>query len=148
MHRLLERQGGETVGADRETVDVDSACDMDGRSIGVEHAAWQALEMLGLSALLDEVGFNRRQRCYALGSIIARMAHPGSERENNRWLRRTSAAGEIIRVVPASAGVPREGLDVEARLRLLDATACLEKLPQRQEAMGRRASRDVGISIR
>lgn len=68
---------------------------MDGRTIGVEHAAWQALEMLGLGALFDELGFNRRQRCCALGSIIARMAHPGSERETNRWLRRTSAAGEM-----------------------------------------------------
>ena len=94
--RLLERQGGETAGADWETVDVGSACDMDGRTIGVEHAAWQALEMLGLGALLDELGFNRRQRCCALGSIIARMAHPGSERETNRWLRRTSAAGEML----------------------------------------------------
>ncbi len=94
--RLLERQGEETPGADWETVDVGSACDMDGRTIGVEHAAWQALEMLGLPALLDELGFNRRQRCCALGSIIARMAHPGSERETNRWLRRTSAAGEML----------------------------------------------------
>ena len=94
--RLLERQGGETAGADWETVDVGSARDMDGRTIGVEHAAWQALEMLGLGALLDELGFNRRQRCCALGSIIARMAHLGSERETNRWLGRTSAVGEML----------------------------------------------------
>ncbi len=94
--RLLERQGGEADGADWETVDVASACDMDGRTIGVEHAAWQALEMLRLPALLDALGFNRRQRCCALGSIIARMAHPGSERETNRWLRQTSAAGEML----------------------------------------------------
>lgn len=94
--RLLERQGGETAGEDWETVDVGSARDMDGRTIGVEHAAWQALEMLGLGALLDDLGFNRRQRCCALGSIIARMAHPGSERETNRWLRRTSAVGEML----------------------------------------------------
>ena len=94
--RLVERQGGETTGGDWETVDVASACDMDGRSIGVEHAAWQALETLGLGALFEELGFNRRQRCCALGSIIARMAHPGSERETNRWLRSTSAVGEML----------------------------------------------------
>ncbi len=94
--RLLERQGEETAGADWETVDIGSVRDMDGRTIGVEHAAWEALEALGLPALFDELGFNRRQRCCALGSIIARMAHPGSERETNRWLRRTSAAGEML----------------------------------------------------
>ncbi len=94
--RLLERQGGDTAAADWETVDVGSARDMDGRTIGVEHVAWQALEMLGLPTLLDGLGLNRRQRCCALGSIIARMAHPGSERQTNRWLRRTSAVGEML----------------------------------------------------
>ena len=94
--RLVERQGEETAGADWETVDIGSVRDMDGRTIGVEHAALSALEALGLPALFDELGFNRRQRCCALGSIIARMAHPGSERETNRWLRRTSAAGEML----------------------------------------------------
>ena len=34
---------------------------------------------------------------------------------------RFEEAGEIMRVVPASAGAPREGLDVEERLRLFDA---------------------------
>ena len=52
--------------------------------------------MLDLPALLDALGFNRRQRCCALGSIIARMAHPGSERETNGWLRTTGAAGEML----------------------------------------------------
>ncbi len=94
--RLVERQGEEAAEADWETVDIGSVRDMDGRTIGVEHAAWEALEALGLPALFDELGFNRRQRCCALGSIIARLAHPGSERETNRWLRRTSAAGEML----------------------------------------------------
>ena len=34
---------------------------------------------------------------------------------------RFEEAGEIMRAVPASAGAPREGLDVETRLRLFDA---------------------------
>ena len=38
--RLLERRSGETAGEDWETVDVGSARDMDGRTLGVEHAAW------------------------------------------------------------------------------------------------------------
>ena len=50
---------------------------------------------------------------------------------------RFEGAGEIIRVVPASAGVPREGLDVEARLRLFDAAT--ER--QRKRDGGRSADR-------
>ena len=94
--RLLQRQGEETTGADWETVDVASVCDSDGRCVGVEHAALAALDMLGLPGLFDELGFNRRQRCCALANIIARMAHPGSERATNRWLRATSATGELL----------------------------------------------------
>ena len=94
--RLLQRQGEETTGADWETLDVASVCDSDGRCVGVEHAALAALDMLGLPGLFDELGFNRRQRCCALANIIARMAHPGSERATNRWLRATSATGELL----------------------------------------------------
>ena len=94
--RLLERQGGETPDGDWENVDIASAADSDGRSAGIEHAALAALDMLGLPELLDGLGFNRRQRCCALATIAARMAAPGSERATNRWLRRTSALGELL----------------------------------------------------
>ena len=94
--RLLERQGGETSEGDWETVDIASAADSDGRSVGIEHAALAALDMLGLPELLDDLGFNRRQRCCALATIAARMAEPGSERATSRWLRRTSALGELL----------------------------------------------------
>ena len=50
---------------------------------------------------------------------------------------RFEGAGEIIRVVPAGADVPREGLDVEARLRLFDAAT--ER--QRERDGGRSADR-------
>ena len=94
--RLVERQGGETPDGDWENVDIASAADSDGRSVGIEHAALAALDMLGLPELLDDLGFNRRQRCCALATIAARMAAPGSERATNRWLRRTSALGELL----------------------------------------------------
>ena len=47
-------------------------------------------------------------------------------------------AGEIMRLVPANVGAPREGLDVEARLRLFDAAT--ER--QRNREGGRASSRD------
>ena len=48
--------------------------------------------------LLDRLGFNGRQRAAAVGSIIARMAAPGSERATYRWLCQRSALGELLEV--------------------------------------------------
>ena len=64
--RLLQRQGAETSPGDWETVDIASAADSDTRSLGIEHAALAALDMLRLPDLLDDLGFNRRQRGCAL----------------------------------------------------------------------------------
>ena len=68
------------------------------RSAGVEHAALWALGELGLPALLESLGVNAALRDAALGSIVARMAHPASERATMRWLRGRSAAGELLGV--------------------------------------------------
>ena len=50
---------------------------------------------------------------------------------------RFEGADEVIRMVPASADTPHEGLDIEARLRLFDAAT--ER--QRNRERGRRAGR-------
>ena len=68
------------------------------RSVGVEHAALWALRRLGLPALLESLGVNAALRDAALGSVVARMAHPASERATMRWLRTRSAAGELLGV--------------------------------------------------
>ncbi len=87
---------GDRTKRDWQSVDVNSANDSDGRSIGVEHAGLEALSILGLPALFDALGFNRRQRGCALATIVARMAAPNSERATNFWLRRHSALGEML----------------------------------------------------
>ncbi len=94
--QLLERQSEDTTTADWETVDINSVRDHDGRTIGLEHAAVAALDQLGLPALLTELGLSRRQRGYALAAIVGRMVQPGSERATARWLRTTSATGELL----------------------------------------------------
>ena len=98
--RVVERAGEPTpenqATKDFQTVDVNSAADRDVRTVGVEHAALAALESLGVPQLLQDLGFNRRQRCLALATIVGRMATPASERETNRWLRETSALGEML----------------------------------------------------
>jgi transposase len=68
------------------------------RSVGVEHAGLQALTRLGLPEILTGAGLNGIQRSCALGSIIGRLAAPGSELATWRWLRDRSALGELLEV--------------------------------------------------
>ncbi|MDP0953287.1 hypothetical protein Q6283_28825, partial [Klebsiella pneumoniae] len=62
------------------------------------HVGLAALSWLGLSKILESIGLNGIQRAVALGSIIARMAAPGSELSTWRWLREKSALGELMDV--------------------------------------------------
>ena len=88
--------GGDAGGA--EAVAVGSLALARPRGVGVEHAALWALGELGLPALLESLGVNAALRDAALGSVVARMAHPASERATMRWLRTRSAAGELLGV--------------------------------------------------
>jgi transposase len=66
------------------------------RSVGVEHAALEILRELGLDRQLAGLGFNGPQQAAALGTIVARMAAPGSERATEAWLKDHSGLGELI----------------------------------------------------
>ena len=98
--RLLERRArlseSDPSQKDYQTVDMNSVADCDVRTAGVEHAGIEALTALGVPQLLVDLGLNRRQRCCAIATIVARMAAPASERATNRWLRKTSALGEML----------------------------------------------------
>lgn len=80
------------------TVDVDSLSLTRPRSVGVEQVGLWALEQLGLVELLTELGVNGALRAAAVGSIVARMAAPASERATHAWLRERSALGELLGV--------------------------------------------------
>jgi hypothetical protein len=79
-----------------QEVDLDSLEVVDPRSVGVEHAALAAMRQCGLEDKLGELGLNRPQIAAALGNIVGRMAHPGSELATHAWLQDTSALGELI----------------------------------------------------
>ena len=66
-------------GSDIQRVDVDSLELVRPRSVGVEHVGLWAMDQLGLRTLLQERGIGASLRAAATGSIIARMARPGSE---------------------------------------------------------------------
>jgi len=87
----------EAVDAGRfQEVDLDSIEMVRPRSVGVEHAALSAMRQCGFEDKLAELGFNRPQIAAAVGNIIGRMAHPGSELATHAWLQKRSALGDLI----------------------------------------------------
>jgi transposase len=66
--------------------------------VGVEAAGLAAMAWLDIDPILSELGFNGIQRAAVAGSLIGRMAAPGSERATWRWLAERSALGELLGV--------------------------------------------------
>ncbi len=66
------------------------------RSVGVEHVGLSAMSWLDFEGILTSAGMNRPQRISAIGSIIARMAQPGSEDATFTWLKHNSSLGELL----------------------------------------------------
>jgi transposase len=79
-------------------VDIDSIEDVRPRSIGVEHAGLEALKWLDFPHILEQAGFNGIQQAAAIGSVVGRMAAPGSELAIKRWLDERSGLGELLDV--------------------------------------------------
>ena len=99
---------------DVQQLDVDSLELIRPRSVGVEHVALWAMDQLGLRTRLQELGIGPSLRHAAIGSIVARMARPGSERAARRWLAERSALGELL-------GVDFETLELMQLYRASDA---------------------------
>ena len=79
-------------------VDVASLQLIQPRSAGVEAAGLAAMDWLGIDPILSDLGFNGVQRAAMAGSLIGRMAAPGSELATWRWLGERSALGELLGV--------------------------------------------------
>jgi transposase len=79
-------------------VDVDSLQLLRPRAVGVEAVGLAAFGWLGLDEILTDLGFNGVQRAAVAGSLIGRMAAPGSELATWHWLRTQSALGELLDV--------------------------------------------------
>ena len=97
-----------------QEVDLDSIELVRPRSVGVEHAALSVMRQCGLEDKLAELGLNRLQIAAAVGNIIGRMAHPGSELATHAWLGQRSALGELI-------GYDFEAMDLNRLYRASDA---------------------------
>jgi hypothetical protein len=88
-------------------VDPDSLELTQPRSIGIEHVALAAMRELAFEPLLESLGINGVMRTAIVGSIIARMAMPGSELACHRWLTTTSGLGDLLEVDLAALPLSR-----------------------------------------
>lgn len=82
--------------ADYQAVDLNSLDYQDIRKVGGEHVGLCAAQQLELDKVLAESGFNQKEIDVALGSIISRLVHPGSELSTHRYLTEHSALGELL----------------------------------------------------
>lgn len=96
--QLVQRSPESTPQRDLHSVDVDSLEMVRPRSAGVEQVGLWAMQQCGFEAHPKQLGFNGPLRAMVLGSIVGRMAVPGSERATWKWLCTRSALGELIEV--------------------------------------------------
>jgi transposase len=96
-----------------QEVDLDSLDFVRPRSIGVEHAALSVMRQCGFEDKLAAIGLNRPQIAAAVGNVIGRMAHPGSELATHAWLQQRSGLGELI-------GFDFEAMDLNRLYRASD----------------------------
>ena len=94
--KAREESGQRTEAPDYQTVDVDAVELVRPRSVALEHVGLEACRQVGLDNKLEALGFTGPQRAAAMGTIIGRMASPGSERHTCAWLQERSGLGELI----------------------------------------------------
>ena len=89
-------EGRPAEAADYQSVAIDSLELLRPRSVAIEHVALAALRQVGLDKKLAALGLNGPQQAAAIGTLVARMAAPGSELATYQWLQEQSALGELI----------------------------------------------------
>lgn len=79
-----------------EEINLDSIEEEQSREIGGEWLCKQAFDTLGLGALFSGIGMNETQVSMAQMLLIAKLIHPSSELETERWLQENSGAMELF----------------------------------------------------
>lgn len=78
------------------TIDVNTIEKSEPRTIGAEHLLLKMAHQLQLPKKFNELGLSTTEVALALGTIIARAAHPDSERATYAWLCKDSGLEELL----------------------------------------------------
>jgi len=85
------------VETDYQTIDINSLEHQHIRKIGAEQIGYHAATQLKLETILKDLGFNQPQTFLALGTVIGRLIHPGSEQlSTHLYLKQHSALDELL----------------------------------------------------
>lgn len=76
-------------------IDADTMQHSNVREIGSEWICHQAVQELGIGAMLTAAGFTHEQTQLALTQIISRAVYPASEIKTTSWIKDNSAVGEL-----------------------------------------------------
>lgn len=87
---------GKSPGKTFEEINLDSIEEEQSREIGGEWLCKQAFDKLGLSTLFSDIGMNETQVSMAQMLLIAKLIHPSSELETERWLQENSGSMELF----------------------------------------------------
>ncbi|HUX57433.1 MAG TPA: IS1634 family transposase [Bacteroidales bacterium] len=85
-----------------EEVDLSSIDMEDSREVGGAWLCKQAFEKAGLSQCLSEIGFDETEATMAMVLIAAKMLHPSSELETERWLQNNTKLPHLFGLEPQS----------------------------------------------
>ena len=102
-------------------VDLSSIEQVESRDIGGEWLVKQAFERLAIPGMLEKIGLSKNQAAMAQLLLTAKLIHPSSELETERWLNENSAALELY-----------DGTETVSRYKLYQITT---KLYNKKEAV-------------
>jgi len=85
----------EDLKTDFQEVDINSIEQLESKSIGGEWLVKQAFNKFGLNDLFLSIGMSENQAGIAQMLLTAKMLHPSSELEAERWLQENSGVGEL-----------------------------------------------------
>lgn len=78
-----------------QSVDLDTLEQLESKSIGGEWLVKQAFDRLGFPSILKHIGLDEKQIDVAQLLLTAKLLHPSSELETERWLEENSAATSL-----------------------------------------------------
>jgi hypothetical protein len=88
-----------------ETVDLNSLCHEQIRTVGAEAVGYWAFKQLGLPGMLKDLGFSQRQVLISALLIVGWLIYPASEQETLRWAQTESALDEVLGVDLSTLGL-------------------------------------------
>jgi len=83
------------VSSDYQEVDINSVEQIESRTIGGEWMVKQAFNRFGLSDILSGIGMSANESGIAQMLLTAKMLHPTSEMETERWIEQNSGVNEL-----------------------------------------------------